>query len=230
MRSVFHDSGIRLIYDDIWVKHRKVQEIGTRLLEAAYRALYPGTQTIPEDGFAPIYHADQVVPISAMGIERRELIPVKCGRKGSWCRQYDSKTSIGYVLACSPSSTAQAELQTDARAFVSVSQQNSTSCQLATATVKLDIKDGRIVSLFDESLQRELIPEDQTGGFIIYEDQPANWDAWDVDVFHLEKFKRLRFDEVNIVEHGPMRASILGHTRFGSSKMEVKVGSLSVPA
>ena len=208
------------MYDDVWAKHRKVLEIGTRLLEGAYRVLYPGTHAIPEDGFAPIYTADQINVVNPTPhIERQELVPIKCGKKGSLWHQYEGKTSTGYLLADHRGVSDRVA----PGGFVSVNQQDVATCQLANSTVKLQIKDGRIVSLFDEQLQRELIPKDQTGGFIIYEDQPANWDAWDVDVYHLEKFTRLRFDEVAIVEQGPMRASVVGQTRFGSSKMEVKV-------
>jgi alpha-mannosidase len=214
-------SGIRLIYDDVWAKHRKVLEIGAKLLENAYQVLYPGTQALPENGFTPVYKADQIVVVNPTPqIARRGLVSIKCGKKGTLWHQYDGKSATGYLLTASDG----IENQVAPGAHVSVTQNDAQSCRLVNSTIKLEIEDGRIVSLFDTQVQRELIPAGQTGGFIIFEDQPANWDAWDVDVYHLEKFTRLRFEEIAIVEEGPLRASVEGQARFGSSKMSVKVG------
>jgi alpha-mannosidase len=72
-------------------------------------------------------------------------------------------------------------------------------------------KDGSLSSLFDKGTGREGIePGKAANRFIIYDDQPNNWDAWDVDVFHLEK----RSDcpgakSCRVVEAGPLRASVV---------------------
>jgi alpha-mannosidase len=69
---------------------------------------------------------------------------------------------------------------------------------------------GHLVSLFDRRLGREAIPPGEAANrLVIFEDKPLNWDAWDVDVFHLEKR-----DEVGsalsarILEAGPLRAAV----------------------
>lgn len=40
--------------------------------------------------------------------------------------------------------------------------------------------EGRLTSVFDKVAERELLSEGETAGFVIFEDTPLNWDAWDV--------------------------------------------------
>jgi alpha-mannosidase len=192
-------------------------DIGTRLLEDAYQILYPGTKAVSDTKFSPIYDTNQLVVVNPTPLLlRRELVTIKCGNVGSFWQYYNKQTQCGQLLV-ENDAFAQAE------AGVVIDMQNTRSCTLASAVLKLHIKDGRIVSLRDIKLDRELIPHGQTGGFILYEDQPANWDAWDVDVFHLEKFIRLEFSDLTVVEQGPMRASVKAQVNFGGSKLQVTV-------
>jgi alpha-mannosidase len=200
-------------------------EIGAKLLETAYQVLHPGTLPVADDDYIAVYDRAQLVVVDPLRIARRELVPIKCGNKGVFKAgkntAYNDKTATGYLLS-TPRGFERETLGNTCD--LAATQNDSKSCLVFNGTIKLEIKDGRIVSLFDVQLKRELIPEGQTGGFIIYEDQPANWDAWDVDVYHLEKFTRLRFDEIAIVEQGLARVCVAGQTRFGSSRMTVKVG------
>jgi alpha-mannosidase len=95
---------------------------------------------------------------------------------------------------------------------------------LEDSDLKMTIAQGRIVSLFDIHLQRELIlpgPGAQDGGFIMYEDFPLEWDAWDVEVYHLESFKVLKFDSISI-SGDALEAKLA----FGQSKATVTVRSM----
>lgn len=44
--------------------------------------------------------------------------------------------------------------------------------------MQLTISQGRITSLYDVKLKRELLPKGSTGGLVIFEDRPNYWDAW----------------------------------------------------
>lgn len=51
---------------------------------------------------------------------------------------------------------------------------------------ELAIENGAITSLRDLDAQRELIPHGQRANqFVIFDDKPLYWQAWDVEVFHL---------------------------------------------
>ena len=69
--------------------------------------------------------------------------------------------------------------------------------------------DGCLTSLVDKRAQRESIEEgSRANQFVLYEDIPNNWDAWDVDIFHLEKRKDAAgATGYQIIEQGPLRAS-----------------------
>ena len=50
---------------------------------------------------------------------------------------------------------------------------------LSNAQLKVTInKKGRIISIVDTELNRELIEAGHSAGFVIFEDRPLNWDAW----------------------------------------------------
>jgi alpha-mannosidase len=72
-------------------------------------------------------------------------------------------------------------------------------------------------------LNRELIPEGQTGGLVIFQDQPNYWDAWDVEIHHLEKPTPLEFSNISVVAQGPLRASVKAEVRYGQSKIYVTI-------
>ncbi|GFR42445.1 hypothetical protein Agub_g3352 [Astrephomene gubernaculifera] len=73
---------------------------------------------------------------------------------------------------------------------------------------------GRLVSLYDLGWQRELVPEGQPGNvFRMYEDIPLFWDAWDIEIYHLEKGRPAGHGmpppQLSIQESGPLRCSLL---------------------
>jgi alpha-mannosidase len=89
----------------------------------------------------------------------------------------------------------------------------------------LRITDGRITSLVDKRLDRELIlagPGAPDGGLIIYEDYPLRYDAWDAEIYHLDTYTLLSFDEVT-VENTPLRSSLVATARFGKSVAKLTV-------
>lgn len=82
--------------------------------------------------------------------------------------------------------------------------------------------DGRITSILDKSLDRELILADHTAGFVIFEDRPLNWSAWDVDYYHLQMKSPIDASSVRIVEDGPLKAMVLATYHFGDSEIKVR--------
>jgi alpha-mannosidase len=71
--------------------------------------------------------------------------------------------------------------------------------------------------------RRELIQEGATGGLVIFEDRPNFWDAWDVEIHHLEKPTHLEFSKVSVVAQGPLRASVQAEVVYGQSRINVTV-------
>ncbi len=69
---------------------------------------------------------------------------------------------------------------------------------------------GQLTSLLDKASKRQCIqPGEFANQFILYDDNPVNYDAWDVDIYHLEKFKLVKpAHHARIVEAGPLRGAL----------------------
>ena len=70
---------------------------------------------------------------------------------------------------------------------------------------------------------RELISPNQTAGFVIYQDMPGRFDAWDVDIYHLETPQQLYAESVTVSSSGPLRASVTTEYKHGKSSWKVRI-------
>lgn len=85
--------------------------------------------------------------------------------------------------------------------------------------------DGAVTSLVLLSSGRELLPEGERGNTLrLLRDQPAQWDAWDVDLADRDLAEVLpRPERVAVVEATPLRAVLEVETAFGSSRAVQRV-------
>jgi alpha-mannosidase len=90
-------------------------------------------------------------------------------------------------------------------------------------------RDGRLTSLFDKRAGRESIaPGEDANLFVLYDDVPNNWDAWDVDIFHLEKFDLVGGAvSARVLESGPLRSAVEFQYQFGNGSTITQVISLT---
>lgn len=64
--------------------------------------------------------------------------------------------------------------------------------EMSNSEYKVLIENGVIVSLIDLSINRELIPKGtKAHQLVIFDDKPLYWQAWDVEVYHLESRQEL---------------------------------------
>ena len=89
-------------------------------------------------------------------------------------------------------------------------------------------RQGGLTSLIHKPSGRESIEPGQAGNtFVLYEDLPNDWDAWDVDIFHLEKKLPLNgAQSAEVVESGPLRVSIAFEYTLSSKSSLRQVVSL----
>jgi alpha-mannosidase len=84
---------------------------------------------------------------------------------------------------------------------------------------------GQLTRLTDKRLGREVVtPSQPANQFVLFEDRPTDFDAWDMDIFHLEK-KSLIPDATSarIIEKGPLRAGLEFKYAFGKSSLTQRV-------
>lgn len=175
---------------------------GTALLEEAMKALIPGSHPV-EDCNA---EGDELIAVNTTGFARREIvkIPLASARALADAAIQISHDGQAYVLfenegaepvvnATSMTQLAESkiapargelgrahirETATDLLVLVSARAVGS-DFVLSNAQLSVTVsKKGCITSIVDLGLNRELIDEGQTAGFVIFEDRPLNWDAW----------------------------------------------------
>ncbi|KAI9326834.1 glycosyl hydrolases family 38 N-terminal domain-containing protein [Zopfochytrium polystomum] len=113
-----------------------------------------------------------------------------------------------------------------ASGFVTVEKLDSTvMVENSFIKVAFDIH-GRIVSFIVKSIQREAIADGALANqFVLYEDLPLTYDAWELEAYHAEKswsFESLGILEVE--EEGPVRAVLrVSHVISEGSTLSQKV-------
>ncbi|KAJ6573329.1 glycoside hydrolase family 38 protein [Mycena sp. CBHHK59/15] len=237
----FHDvlpgSAIGMVYDDAEKLYAEVRKDGEKMLDDALDVILGGAQRITHE--THIAALDQVVAYNTTFFPRREVVRLPLGASGALrtqVAQMSSDRTEGYaVVHCAggarPAGLAMSPI-TEAWGFtpVSVYTNGADHFVLRNSSVQLTISKGRITSLVDVQLKRELIQEGATGGLVIFEDRPNFWDAWDVEIHHLEKATPLVFSDVSVVAQGPLRASVQAQVKYGQSNINVTISLDAVSA
>jgi alpha-mannosidase len=98
--------------------------------------------------------------------------------------------------------------------------------RLSNDRYTITLSSKRIVSIYDKVAGREIIAPGvgtSSAGFMIYEDYPLTYDAWDAEIYHLQMGKEIEFDSVEIKEEGGARASLVASAKFGKSSAKLIV-------
>jgi alpha-mannosidase len=98
---------------------------------------------------------------------------------------------------------------------VSIKEIRKGAFQLVNAHYKLEVEGGSITSLVDLAAEREVIAKGgKANQLVVFDDKPLYWQAWDVEVYHLETRKELPAGTSQIVEQGPYKVSLMTETKI----------------
>ncbi|SAM00317.1 hypothetical protein [Absidia glauca] len=89
---------------------------------------------------------------------------------------------------------------------------------------------GQLVELHDKKSDRgNLVPEGKKGNVLqLYEDVPTYWDAWDVEIYHLQKHKTVDSNKsLKITADGPLRAELTFKQKISDASSIEQTISLS---
>lgn len=90
--------------------------------------------------------------------------------------------------------------------------------ELSNQEYKVVIDQGHITSLFDRRADREVIPKGKRANqLVIFDDKPLYWQAWDVEVYHLECRQELPSVITEVSERGPHRVSVVVKTKISEA-------------
>ena len=202
----FHDilpgSSINMVYKDSAAQYKEVIESALVLRKAELeKALGKGTQW---------------TAVNTLSAARREVVELPFDIKDT------QKSSKGRTLGI---------VETPAMAYAPVSPQTKVDQQARVKTTANGIelenqyvrivfqKNGAMTSLFDKRLSREAVDSEKAGNrFVLFDDDPVNFEAWDVDVFHLEKsYGSAEAHAWKILEEGPLRVAVEFEYHLGTS-------------
>ena len=200
----FHDclpgSCIEMCYDDSDELYAKIFETGQRLRNEALKAL----------GFGKAHVNNGLVAINTLPWPRTEVV-----------RNPSASGPVKYTPVSGNTGFIEPkELSKASR--VTVAEIQPGVFQLDNKKLRVVVQNGAITSLFDHKADREVVAKDgKAGQLVIYDDKPLYWQAWDVEVYHLESRKELLPSQTTIAEADPFRASVVTQTKI-SDKSWIK--------
>lgn len=211
MLNQFHDilpgTSIKLAIDDALEIYEKRFAETHALLETTLQALLPKSQ--PSTNL----DAHHTIALDPFRMARTEIVELNIAQERHYAAVQVGNKGVGTIA--------------DSQAFTRpTAYSREQSHVLENGSLRLTISNGRVTSLRDLSLDRELIlpgPRAVDGGLMIYEDLPLEYDAWDMEIYHLDCATILEFDEVSVGEVNSLRASLEAISRFGSSTVLMTV-------
>lgn len=205
----FHDclpgSSIEMCYDDSNELYAQVFETGQKVREEALKAL----------GFDGKDASKGLVAINTLPWPRSEIVRIPDAFSASGKPSYALVSGDTGVVSVKPLDSTQSP-------SVSVKELKPGVFRLSNSKLRVDVRDGVITSLFDLEAQREVIARGgKAGQLVLFDDKPLYWQAWDVEVYHLDSRKELTSGKTLISENSPHRVSVVTETQI-SDKSWVK--------
>lgn len=92
---------------------------------------------------------------------------------------------------------------------------------------RVQVEKGLITSVYDRKAEREVIAKGgKANQFVIFDDKPLYWQAWDVEVFHLDSRKELPVFDTQISENKPHRVALTSRVKISEKSTLVSTISL----
>lgn len=98
--------------------------------------------------------------------------------------------------------------------------------QLQNDHLTVTVENGTLTSVYDRRAKRETL-SGKGNQFVLFDDKPVYWQAWDVEVYHLETREELSNANTRICEDKGYRASIVTETRISANSSIKTTISLS---
>ncbi|KAK5003398.1 hypothetical protein LTR28_010217 [Elasticomyces elasticus] len=213
----FHDclpgSSIEMCYDDSDELYAKVFATGEKLLADAMSAL----------GFDQnISNGSNLVGLNTFGWARSEIAVLPSL----------ANTPRYGLVGGDPGITPVQLLTSATKSTATIKELKKGVFILQNSQYKVRVENGVITSLYDIHAKREYIPEGgKANQLVIFDDKPLYWQAWDVEVYHLNSRQELSASgPSSIVESGPHRVSVSTTTKISEKSWIKTTISLSAVA
>lgn len=149
-----------------------------------------------------------LVALNTMPWHRREIVSIGDNKAGVACGTGNVLEIKDFKIAEEPEVTVE-----EVRKGVFVLQNDQ---------LRVEVEGGCICSLYDRKVEREVIPKGGKGNqLVIFDDKPLYWQAWDVEVYHLDSRKELGSGTTTIAQNDAHQVSVLTETKI-SDKSWIK--------
>jgi alpha-mannosidase len=212
----FHDclpgSSIEMCYDDSDKVYASVFKTGAKAKTDALSVLGM-TETIGDDS--------HLVALNTLPWTRSELVKVPSVKATSQRSKYA-------VVSGGPGGLEIQNSSVLGGSSVSVKEVKDGVFQMTNTHFNIEIEAGCITSLIDLKANREVIAKgEKANQFVIFDDKPLYWQAWDVEVYHLSSRQELKSGKSEILENGPHMVSVVTETQISKDSWLKSTISLS---
>ena len=197
----FHDclpgSSIEMCYDDSDALYAHNAKVGKKLIERALTVLGLSHHVKPNA---------ELVAVNTAPWRRQELVKIPHADPTSQEQHYALASGGPGIMKTHAASALQST--------ASVEEVKKGVFVLKNSRFRVEVEAGVITSLIDLKANREVIAKGgKANQLVIFDDKPLYWQAWDVEVFHLESRKELESEATEIVETGPYSVSVATKTQ-----------------
>lgn len=205
----FHDclpgSALEMCYRDSDKLYAEVFETGGKVIEDALDVLGYSRHDVPNN---------RLTALNTLPWPRSEIVKIP--------RSICSKDHYALLQGDTGVVDVQKLSAENATSTASIKEIKEGVYQMSNTNLKIEVEDGRITSIVDLIEDREIVAAGgKANQLVIFDDKPLYWQAWDVEVFHLDTRRELPAGSSQIVEHGPHRVSVLTETKI-SEKSWIK--------
>ena len=154
------------------------------------------------------------VALNTLPWHRREIISLGDGQAGVACGEGNLLDIKTFKIAETPEVTVKESAK---GVFV-----------LQNDQLRVQVSDGCITSLYDRKAEREVIANGKKANqFVIFDDKPLYWQAWDVEVYHLDSRKELASGTTTIFQKDAHQVSVVTETKISEKSWMKTYISLS---
>lgn len=226
----FHDclpgSSIEMCYDDSDRIYAEVFATGEKLLTAALSELgFEDESTWTEN--------TDLVALNTLPWNRNEIIELPAAASRAFSGLGETKYGLAHRNGSGDNGLGALEITPLSSPYsackASIAEIHPNVFELRNTQFIVQVTDGAITSLYDINAGRELVPKGaKAAQLVIFDDKPLYWQAWDVEVYHLQSRQELKPTKVTIAENSIHRVSLQIETKI-SEKSSITT-KLSLPA
>ncbi|KAL2214026.1 alpha-mannosidase [Sarocladium strictum] len=201
----FHDclpgSSIEMCYDDSDKIYAEVFKTGKKLLEDIWDTF--GVSSVQSNSL------HEHVAVNTLPWHRKEIVEVSETETAVACGEGPMLTLRGLKVQANKPSVLVKEIDEDV--FV-----------LQNDDLRVVVERGSVTSIYDCVNEREIVAKGaEANKFVIFDDIPLFWEAWDVEVYHLNTRQQLQYGKTKIHESKDHRVTLVTDIKI-SEKSSLK--------